>query len=114
MHRLTPLALVALLTACPMYDSEPYLSAEDGLLDADQWAGYGPEQAIAVAIGRQYGSEGATKAAEYGNAFGTVDSVEVDSLSHRLVVHFASGWEAQVTPIKDGKAAAETTGLPAE
>ena len=112
MHRLAPLACLVLLTACPMYDSEPYLSSEDGLIDADQWAGYGPEQAVAVAVGRQYGSEGASKAAEYGNGFASVDSVEVDSLSHRLVVHFASGWQAQVTPINDGKDAAETPGLP--
>jgi hypothetical protein len=112
MHRLVPLACLVLLTACPMYDSEPYVSSEDGLIDANQWASYGPEQAIAVAIGRQYGSDGAGKAAEYGNSFAAVDSVEVDSLSHRLVVHFASGWKAQVTPIKDGKAATETPGLP--
>ncbi len=111
MRRLVPFAIVALLTACPSYDREPYLSSDKGLLDADQWAGYGPEQAVAVAIGREFGSQGAGMAAEYGAKFATVDSIAVDSLGDRLVVSFKSGWRAQVNPIKDGKSGDATTGL---
>ena len=47
MRRLVPIAMVAALAACPSYDAEPYVSSDKGLLDADQWAGYGPEQAVA-------------------------------------------------------------------
>lgn len=102
MRRLVPLLLVPILAACPSYDAEPYLSTEKGLMDADEWAKYGPEQAAAVAIGREFGKDGATKAAEHARALASVDSVTVDSLGHRLVVHFKSGWDAQVTPIRDG------------
>lgn len=112
MRRLVPIVLIAALTACPSYDSEPYLSSDKGLLDADQWAGYGAEQAMAVAIGREFGREDAAAAAEYAKKFSAVDSVAVDSLGHRLVVTFQSGWHAQVNPIKDGKGGDETKGLP--
>ena len=112
MRRLVPIAMVAALTACPSYDGEPYVSSDKGLLDADQWAGYGPEQAVAVAIGREFGAQNAAAAAEYAKKFPAVDTVAVDSLGHRLVVTFASGWHAQVNPIKDGKAGDETAGLP--
>jgi hypothetical protein len=112
MRRLVPIALVVLLVGCRAYDGEKYVSSDKGLLDADQWAGYGPEQAMAVAIGREFGAQNATAAAEYARKFTAVDSVAVDSLGHRLVVTFASGWHAQVNPIKDGKGGDETKGLP--
>jgi hypothetical protein len=112
MRRLVPIALVAMLAACPSYDSEPYLTSDKGLLDADQWAGYGPEQAVAVAIGREFGRQDAAAAVEYAKKFAAVDSVAADSLGHRLVVTFGSGWHAQVNPIKDGKSGDETKGLP--
>ncbi len=105
MRRLVPLCLATTLAACPSYDAEPYVSSDKGLMDADEWAKYGTEQAAAVAIGREFGQRDAAAAAEYGRGLATVDSVSVDSLGHRLVVHFKSGWNAQVTPIKDGKAA---------
>jgi hypothetical protein len=112
MRRLVPIALVAALAACPSYDAEPYVSSDKGLLDADQWAGYGPEQAVAVAIGREFGAQSAAAAAEYARKFPAVDSVAVDSLGNRLVITFKSGWHAQVNPIKDGKDGDETKGLP--
>lgn len=102
MRRLVPLSLVAALAACPTYDAEPYLATDKGLMDADEWAKYGPEQAAAVAIGREFGEHGPTPAAEHARGLASVDSVTVDSLGHRLVVHFKSGWDAQVTPIRDG------------
>ncbi|HRP07910.1 MAG TPA: hypothetical protein PLL69_05420 [Gemmatimonadales bacterium] len=111
MRRLVPLALIATLAACPTYDSRPYLSTQKGLLDADQWAGYGPEQAVAVAIGREFAHLSAGEAADYGRKFESVKEVDADSLGHRLVVTFNSGWHAQVTPIKDGKRGDETKGV---
>lgn len=111
MRRLVPLALIATLTACPSYDSEPYLSSDKGLLDADQWAGYGPDHAIAIAVGREFGAQDAATAAEYAKKFASVDSVSVDSLGHRMVVHFKGGWNAQVNPITDGKRGNETAGV---
>jgi len=111
MRRLVPLALVATLAACPTYNSEPYLSADKGLLDADQWAGYGPEQAVAVAIGREFGQGSAAEAVAYGQKFDSVREIEADSLGHRLVVTFKNGWNAQVTPITDGKRGDETPGV---
>ena len=112
MRRLVPYALLVVLAACRSYDTEKYVASDKGLLDADQWAGYGPEQAVAVAIGREFGANSAAAAAEYAKKFPAVDSVAVDSLGHRLVVTFASGWHAQVNPIKDGKGGDETKGLP--
>lgn len=111
MRRLVPLGLIATLTACPSYNSEPYLSSDKGLLDADQWAEFGPDQAIAVAVGREFGQHDAATAAEYARKFASVDSVSVDSLGHRMVVHFKGGWHAQVNPIKDGKRGDETAGV---
>src|SRR5690606_31280521 len=73
MRRLVPLALIATLTACPSYDSEPYVSSDKGLLDADQWAGYGPDHAIAIAVGREFGAQDAATAAEYAKKFASVD-----------------------------------------
>lgn len=113
MRRLVPLGLILTLSACPTYNSEPYVSSDKGLLDADEWAAYGPEQAIAVAVGREFGSQGAAAAGEYARKFPGVDSVSVDSLGHRLVVNFSSGWHAQVNPIKDGKRGNETAGVTA-
>lgn len=112
MRRLVPLLLVTALAACPSYDPEPYLADQDGLMSADEWAKYGPEQAMAAAIGREYGQHDAATAAEYGKKFAPVDSITVDSLGSRLVVHFKSGWNAQVNPITDGKAGDETAGVP--
>lgn len=111
MRRLVPLLLVSTLAACPSYDAEPYVSSDKGLRDADTWAKYGTEQAMAVAIGREYGAHDAKTAAEYGKKFAQVDSIEVDTLGYRMVVHFKDGWAAQVNPIKDGKTGDETPGL---
>lgn len=113
MRRLVPLALLAAVTACPTYDRLPYVSSDDGLMAADEWAKYGTEQAIAVAIGRAFADDDATKAIEYSRKFPQVTKIEADSLGHRLVVTFESKWSTQVTPLTDGKAADETAGLPA-
>lgn len=112
MRRLVPLALIALLAACPSYDPTPYLSSQDGLMNADEWAKYGPQQAIAVAVGRKFADAKPAAAVEYAKTFPQVASVEADSLGNRLVLTFSNNWTAQVTPITDGKSADETPGLP--
>ncbi len=112
MRRLVPLALIAGLAACPTYDRLPYVSSDDGLMAADEWAKYGPEQAIAVAIGREFADDDAAKAIEYSRKFPAVTHIEADSLGHRLVVTFASKWTTMVTPLTDGKSGDETPGLP--
>lgn len=112
MRRFTPIALVALLAACPTYDAAKYVRDQDGLMSADEYAKYGPEQAIAMAIGREFAQDGgAAGAVEYAKKFPTVKTIEVDSLGNRLVVHFVGGWRTQVTPITDGKRGDDTAGL---
>src|SRR5690606_41699301 len=46
--------LVASLGACRDYNFKRHVSSQDGLIPADQYARYGREQAIAVAIGREF------------------------------------------------------------
>jgi hypothetical protein len=111
MRRFVPIIALALLAGCPSYDPYPYLSSDSGLMDADEWAKYGPDQARAVAIGRAFAQEDAEGAVTYSRKFDTVKSIEVDSLGHRIVVEFSSGWKAQVTPIDDGKNGDETPGI---
>ncbi len=111
-RRLSPLALVAFLAACPTYDADKYARDQDGLMSADEYAKYGPEQAIAMAIGREFAQDsGAAGAVAYAKKFPSVKTIEVDSLGNRLVVSFNGGWRTQVTPITDGKRGDETAGL---
>ncbi|HQW67390.1 MAG: hypothetical protein SFU84_12395 [Gemmatimonadales bacterium] len=123
MRRYAPLALVALLAACPTYDSYKYAAAQDGLMSADDYAKYGPEQAIAMAVGREFAKaeagdtpEGLAKqvdgALAYAKKFPQIKSIVADTLGHRLVLTFQDGWSTQVTPITDGKGGDETVGLP--
>ena len=112
MRRLAVAALMLTAVACRSYDHTKYNSKQDGLLPADDFARYGDEQAVAVAIGREFGRAGADTAEAYARKSAMVKAVEVDSMGDRLVITFASGWKAQVNPITDGKAAAETAGLP--
>lgn len=124
MRRLALAAAVLSLTACPTYDSYKYVASEKGLMAPDEFAKYGPDQAIAVAIGREFGTayagrdtlslaKQADAAVAYGKGFAQVQGIVADTLGHRLVVTFADGWSAQVTPITDGKRGADTPGLPA-
>jgi hypothetical protein len=105
-------ALLLTAAACRTYDHTKYNAQQDGLMPADDFAKYGPEQAVAVAVGREYGRAGADTAEAYARRQASIRSVEVDSIGDRLVLTFASGWQAQVNPITDGTAAAETPGLP--
>lgn len=123
MRRFLPALALATLTACPTYDGYQSVATEDGMLAPDEFAKYGPQQAIAVAIGREFGHahdgrsvEALTRQSEaavtYARSFPQVRRVIADTLGHRLVVTFTNGWSAQVTPITDGKRGSETPGLP--
>lgn len=118
-----PLAILVAFAACRDYDRYGYVSSQKGLMPADEYAKYGPDQAIAMAIGREFGKgyagrtpEGFAKQAgsalSYAKKFTQVKSVVADTLGYRLVVTFNDGWVTQVTPVTDGKSGDETANLP--
>lgn len=118
-----PISLLVAVTACRDYDRYGYVSSQKGLMSADEYAKYGPDQAIAMAIGREFGKgysgrtpEGfarqAGTALSYSKKFSQVKSVVADTLGYRLVVTFSDGWVTQVTPVTDGKRGDETANLP--
>lgn len=111
------LALLALLAAggCRYYDYYDHVSDQSGLLPADQFAAYGREQAIAVAIGREFGRPynsgiGAPSrvAIAYSRQFPDVVDIQADTLGNRLQVVFKSGWRMGIVPINDGKRGPDT------
>jgi len=111
------LAVLGLLTVagCRHYDIEDHISNQDGLIPADQFALYGREQAIAVAIGREFGRPynsgvGAPSrvAIAFARQFPEVVDIQADSLGHRLQVSFKSGWRTGIVPINDGKRGPDT------
>ena len=104
MRRLVPVVLALSMVACRTYDRYPYVSSGKGLMAPDEYAKYGPEQAIAVAIGREFGKDFAGKndadyakqtdaAMAYGKKFPQVKTITADTLGHRLVVTFQGGWK---------------------
>ena len=117
------LSLLALLLfagaglACRDYQYQRHLADQAGLVPPDQFARYGREQAIAVAIGREFArpyNSGPETQAEITidyvkNRFaGDVVAIAADPLGHRLVVTFKSGWRTAIVPIADGKTPDET------
>ncbi|HVX88425.1 MAG TPA: hypothetical protein VG940_05815, partial [Gemmatimonadales bacterium] len=107
----TPLlaALLLVAAACRPTEREQYLANQDGLLPADRFAAYGPEQAEAVAIGRELGAqhgkprgEQFAAAIEYAKKLPDVVTVVPDTIGWRLQVQFKSGWLKGVVPINDG------------
>src|SRR5688500_11303925 len=118
-------ALCALLalSACRGYDYQSRIADPDGLVPGDQMARYGREQAQAVAIARAFAAarDGdspdalaaqADSATTYASTLPDVVDAVADPLSHRLTVRFRSGWIDGIVPLDDGRAAAETPGLP--
>jgi hypothetical protein len=111
------IALLVLLgvAACRDYNYAGHLENQGALLPADQFASYGREQAIVVAIGREFGRPynsgvGAPSrvAIEFARQFPDIVSIYADSLGNRLTVQFQSGWRVGVVPITDGKHGADT------
>ena len=119
MRQILAAALALTALACRPYQKEQYLADPDGLIPADRFAQYGPEQAQAMAIGREMGAahgmprgEQIAKAMEFAQHQPDVVSVVADTIGYRLQVTFKSGWIKGVVPIDDGKHGAETVGLP--
>ena len=116
--------MLFLLMACRDYDLRPHLVNDDGLIPAEQYAGYGREQAQEIAIAREFAQahEGssprqlmrqAEAAVKYARTLPDVVDVKADPLGLVLTVQFRSGWRTMVTPLDDGKRGGETPGLPA-
>ena len=112
---LTLLLLTASLAACRDYDYYTPVSSQQGLTPPDQFARYGREQAISVAIGREFArpyNSGPGKQVEiamnYARKFPDVVDIVADTLGHRLTVRFKSGWRTGIVPINDGKRGDET------
>ena len=117
--RMIAVAALVLFAACRPYQKEQYLADQGGLLPADRFAQYGPEQAEAIAIGREMGAahgkargDQIMAAMEYAKKLPDVVNVVPDTIGWRLQVTFKSGWIKGVVPIDDGKHGAETVGLP--
>jgi hypothetical protein len=117
------LSLLLALPACRGYDYESRISNPDGFVPGDQMARYGREQAQSVAISRAFAAARsgdtpealkaqADSAISYARTLPDVVTAVADPLSHRLTVQFRSGWIDGIVPLDDGKAAAETPGLP--
>ena len=123
MRLFVPLALLLLAAGCRSYERYGYVTSEMGLIPPDEYARYGPDQATAVAIGRAFGAafgglnpaayaKQAGAAMTYAHTLPQVKAISADTLGHRLVVTFASGWTTQVTPIMDGVKPTDTPNLP--
>lgn len=119
-----PIALVilaiTLASGCRHYDSYSPLANQKGLMPPTQWGQYGQEQAVAIAIGREFGSayessdadawgRQMTHAVQYAQSQG-VEIVRADTLGHRLTVRFPSGWRLAILPIDDGVRGDDTPG----
>lgn len=110
------------LAGCPTYDRYDKLADQKGMLPADEYAGYGPEQAQRIAIGRALaqahkGSSPEDFARQMGEAVAfartmpDVVDVKADTLAYFLTVQFKSGWRTFILPVADGKAPGETPGV---
>lgn len=110
------LSLVA-LPACRDYDLERHIASQRGLVPADQFAKYGREQAIAMAIGREFArpyNSGADAQADIAVTYARqrfaddIVNITPDAQSHRITVTFKSGWRTAIIPIDDGKTGDQT------
>lgn len=108
---------LAPLGACRDYQFTKHVASQDGLIPPDQFARYGREQAISVAIGREFGrpyNSGGDAQAEVamnyarGKFARDIEAMTADGQSNRIVVTFKSGWRTAIVPIKDGKTGDET------
>lgn len=112
------IAAAALSGACRDYKFPRHVANQNGLIPADQFARYGREQAIAMAIGREFGrpyNSGPEAQAEVtinyarGKFNADIQDISADPQGNRVVVTFKSGWRVAIVPIKDGKTGDETS-----
>ncbi|MEP6573952.1 MAG: hypothetical protein ABJD11_14715 [Gemmatimonadota bacterium] len=105
-------AILVLLTlaGCRYYDYSGPVSRQKNLVPAEQFARYGREQAIVIAIGREFGrpyNSGpgmqAEQAMNFAKKFPDVVDIVADTLGHRLTVQFKSGWRTAILPIPGGE-----------
>jgi hypothetical protein len=115
---------LVLLASCRDYHLDERVTNQAGLVPADQYARYGREQAIEIAIAREFGHAGngssldqrrkqSETAENYARSFPDVLGVKADPQGLLLTVQFRSGWRTMITPLRDGKRGAETPDLPA-
>jgi hypothetical protein len=106
------IVVITLASGCRSYDSYSPLADQEGLIATTQWGQYGQEQAVALAIGREFASAHESSdpgalarqmdhAVQYAQSQG-VEIVRADTLGHRLTVRFPSGWRLAILPIDDG------------
>ena len=107
------LMLLLALSSCRTYDYYGPIADGGGLVPGDQLARYGREQAQAVAIARRFAENDASAAVAFARTQPDVVNVAADSQGHWLTLQFRSGWRTAVTPLDDGRSAAETPNLPA-
>ena len=123
MRRLLGCLAAVALAGCPTYDRYDKLADQKGMLSADKFASYGPEQAQKIAIGRALAQayDGGSVpdfaaqmgvAVAYAKSMPDVVDVHADTLAYFLTIKFKSGWRTAVLPIADGKAPQDTPGLP--
>lgn len=114
----------ASLAACRTYETYPKLADQGGLMPADAYAQYGPEEAQKIAIGRKFAEAhtGTTPEARkaqvdaavaYAKTLPDVETVTPDTLGYWITVSFKSGWRVAISPVADGTKAEATPGLPA-
>lgn len=112
---MTLAAAAAMLVSCRSYDYRDTISAQKGLIPADQYARYGREQAEVVAAGRElahFAADSVQEAVKYARGLPDVANVTPDARGHWLTLQFKSGWRVATPPVADGKRGAETPGLP--
>lgn len=111
------LALAAVVGGCRDYNFKRHVSDQAGLIPADQYARYGREQAIAVAIGREFArpyNSGPENQADItisyarGKFAADITEISADPQGNRIVVTFRSGWRTAIVPIDDGKTGDDT------
>ena len=115
MKRLAVVLALFTLAGCRNYDNWDAVSDQGGLVPPDVYATYGREQAIVVAVGREFArpyNSGAGAQARiataYARKFPDVVNVTADTLGNRLTIQFKDGWLAAVVPIDDGKTGDDT------
>ena len=111
------LLLVAGTAGCRDYNFKRHVEDQAGLIPADQYARYGRDQAIVVAIGREFArpyNSGPEAQAEIAITYAKdhfakdIENISADPQGNRIVVQFKSGWRTAVVPIDDGKTGDDT------